>query len=225
MSFTFDERRSDSPFVELVCGTQSQGGGSFISTAGIQWEMVVTKQSDKISFTVRGPETKATPSHIPEDAEFFGIRFKLGTFMPHLPNSDLVDNPVNLPEVTSKSFWLQGASWELPTFDNADTFVARLVHEGLLVREPVVEAAVRGQLTDLSLRSIQRRFLRATGLTYGTLFQIERARQAMAFLEKGVSILDTIDLAGYFDQPHLTRSLKRFMGQTPAQIVRNRGFE
>jgi hypothetical protein len=25
--------------------------------------------------------------------------------------------------------------------------------------------------------------------------------------------------ADYFDQPHLTRSLRRFIGQTPAQIV------
>jgi hypothetical protein len=27
-------------------------------------------------------------------------------------------------------------------------------------------------------------------------------------------------MADYADQPHLTRSLKRFAGQTPAQIVR-----
>ncbi len=34
-----------------------------------------------------------------------------------------------------------------------------------------------------------------------------------------MSILDTVERAGYFDQPHLTRSLKRFIGQTPAQII------
>src|SRR5262249_43436852 len=126
---------------------------------------------------------------------------------------------------TDKSFWFKDASWELPTFDNADTFVERLVREGLLVREPVVEAAVQGQLPDLSLRSVQRRFLRATGLTYGTMFQIERARQAAALLESGVPILDTVDHAGYFDQPHLTRSLKRYWGQTPAEILRGTGSE
>jgi hypothetical protein len=26
--------------------------------------------------------------------------------------------------------------------------------------------------------------------------------------------------AGYFDQPHLTRSLKHFIGQTPAHMIR-----
>jgi AraC-like DNA-binding protein len=25
--------------------------------------------------------------------------------------------------------------------------------------------------------------------------------------------------AGYYDQPHMTRALKRFVGQTPAEII------
>jgi methylphosphotriester-DNA--protein-cysteine methyltransferase len=56
-------------------------------------------------------------------------------------------------------------------------------------------------------------------LTHSALQQIERARQAAALLEQGLSILDVVCEAGYFDQPHLTRSLKRFIGQTPAQIA------
>jgi methylphosphotriester-DNA--protein-cysteine methyltransferase len=48
--------------------------------------------------------------------------------------------------------------------------------------------------------------------------QIERARYATHLLQQGASIPDAILAAGYFDQPHLTRSLKRFIGQTPAQI-------
>ena len=33
-------------------------------------------------------------------------------------------------------------------------------------------------------------------------------------------ILDTVEEAGYFDQSHLTRSLKQWVGHTPAQIIR-----
>jgi len=44
MNFIFEERPSDSPFVEAIWRTQSVGGGSFISTAASRWEMVVTKQ-------------------------------------------------------------------------------------------------------------------------------------------------------------------------------------
>jgi hypothetical protein len=157
--------------------------------------------------------------HFPADGEWLGIRFRLGTVMPHLPASTLVDDAVTLPEAGSRSFWLQGSAWQFPDFENADAFVDRLVRDGLLVREPVVAAAMRGGLHDLSLRSVQRRFLQTTGLSQSTVRQIERARQAMALLQQGASILDAVHAAGYYDQPHLTRSLKRFLGQTPAQIV------
>ena len=52
-----------------------------------------------------------------------------------------------------------------------------------------------------------------------TARQIECARSATLLLQQGVSILDTIQQAGYYDQPHLTRSLGRFIGQTPAQLL------
>jgi methylphosphotriester-DNA--protein-cysteine methyltransferase len=48
--------------------------------------------------------------------------------------------------------------------------------------------------------------------------QIERAHHATALLQQGVSIADTVLAADHFDQPHLTRSLTRHIGQTPAQI-------
>jgi hypothetical protein len=113
-----------------------------------------------------------------------------------------------------------GSTIEFPTFENADTFVDRLVRDGLLVRDPVVEAVLQGQPQDLSVRAVQYRFLQATGLTHRTVQQIERAKYAISLLRQGASIPDTVYQAGYFDQPHLTRALKRFVGQTPAQIAR-----
>jgi AraC-like DNA-binding protein len=220
MQFVFEQRPSNSPFVEMIWRTQSESAGSFMSIAGVQWEMVVMKQYGKSYLTVRGPETKASPAPCPENTEFFGIRFKLGTFMPKFPTSNLVDEAVHLPVETRKAIWIDGSSWEVPDFENADTFVERLVRDNLLVHEPIVDATLQGQLQDVSVRSVQRRFLRATGLTHGAICQIERAQQAVTLLEQGVSILDTVDQAGYTDQPHLTRSLKRLVGQTPAQIAR-----
>ena len=66
---------------------------------------------------------------------------------------------------------------------------------------------------------MQRRFLQATGLTQGAAFRIQRARAATSLLKQGVSILDTVEQTGYFDQPHLTKALKHFVGLTPAQIT------
>lgn len=220
MKFIFDERPSDSAFVDRIWHTQSEGTGSFISVAVCRWEMVIQKQNGNINLTVRGPETKATAAYCSMDGEWLGIVFKLGTFMPHLPSSKLVNRAADLPEATSKSFWLHGSAWQFPNYENVDTFVARLVHEELLVQEPVVEAALQGHLKDLSLRSVQRRFLHTTGLTHKTIQQIERARYAAALLEQGISIPTVAHETGYFDQAHLTNSLQHFRGQTPAQILR-----
>jgi AraC-like DNA-binding protein len=220
MEFNFEERQSDSPLVETVWRTQSERAGTFTSIAASHWEMVVTRLNGRTSITVRGPETKATPADCPPEAEVFGIVFKLGAFMPDLPASSLIDrNDLTLPEATGKSFWLNGSTWQLPSYDNADTFVDRLAHEGLLVHDDVVDAVLQGQPQALSDRSVRRRFLRATGLTAGHIHQIERARYAMQLLQSGRSILDTVYEAGYYDQPHLTRALRHFVGQTPAQIA------
>jgi hypothetical protein len=191
----------------------------FYSIASHQWLMVVTQRDGKSTFTVRGPETIATPLYCDAGGEWVGILFKVGTFMPHLPTSALVDRDLTLPVFGKRSFCLDGTAWEFPSFENADTFVNRLVRKGLLVREPVVDAVLQGQVNEISTRSVQRRYVQATGLTRRMIHQIERARTAMSLLQGGRSILDTVHEAGYYDQPHLTRSLRRFLGQTPAELT------
>ena len=219
----FDEARSsDSPLVELVWRCHSEGAAPFRSIAATNCELVVTRLHGRVSMTVRGPETKALPlGDCPGDGEWLGVVLKLGAFLPDLPTSRLVDSGVNLPVMSGTSFWLSGSTWQFPSYDNADTFIDQLGRSGLLAREPIIEDALRGGLADRSLSAVQRRFLRATGLTRSMVQQIERARYATHLLQQGASIPDTILAAGYFDQPHLTRSLKRFMGQTPAQIREN----
>ena len=220
MIFNFEERLSDSPFVERIWRTQSERTGDFLSVAASQWEMVVSKYRGETTVTVRGPETKATSMHVTLiGGEFFGIVFKYGAFMPHFPVSDLVDGDVDLPDASSKSFWLNGSAWPFPNYENADTFVDRLVRESLLDCDPIIETVLRGEPQELSPRSVQRRVLQATGLTQSSIRQIERARHATMLLQQGISILDTVERAGYSDQAHLTRALKYLIGKTPAQII------
>jgi Helix-turn-helix domain len=217
--FTFERRSSRSPMIEQTWQTRSEPGESFISVAVSHWEMVVTRQRGTARLTVRGPETKASTSPIPADAEFFGIQFSLGTFMPGLLPGQLADGSLTLPQATRTSFWLDGDSWEFPGPDNADVFVDRLVRAGLLVHDPVVPAALQGDVEGWSTRSVERRVSRATGLTRGAIGQIRRAERAVELLCAGMSPLDVAGRAGYADQPHLTRSLTRFAGRTPSQIT------
>jgi AraC-like DNA-binding protein len=223
MDFVFQSRPSDAPFVERVWQTHSERAGCFISAAAIQWEMVLMNYQGQIRFVVRGPATRARRVDFPADAEFFGIVFELGTFMPHLPTVDRLNgNDVTLPESACKTFWLNSAAWQFPDYDNADTFVTRLVRDHVLVRDPIVAAVLQDHQPALSIRALQYRFLRATGLTHKVIQQIERARRARELLGQGTPILDAVNETGYFDQAHLTKALKRFVGQTPAQITRQR---
>src|SRR5258708_11492151 len=125
------------------------------------------------------------------------MRLKQAAFLIPSPARNLVDATVTLTHAMRQTFWLGGSVWQFPVYDNADTFVAWLVREGLFLREPIVGEALQGHLKDLSLRSVQRRFRHATGVTQSTARQIERARFATLLLQQGVSILDTVDQAGY----------------------------
>src|SRR6266404_3190248 len=135
MKFTLEERPSDSSFVERVWRSHSERTGTFLSQAKSCWEIVVTKHEGQTMLTVRGPETKATPMDVQwTEGEFVGIDFRLGTFLPHLPPGQVMDlRDTNLPEASSTSFWLCGSAWPYPDYDNADTFVDRLVRTGLLL--------------------------------------------------------------------------------------------
>lgn len=221
MFINFEDRRSDSPFIERVWCSHSERGDVFTSISACHWEMVVSKHEGKTSLIVRGPETKATSVNCPADGDWFAIRFKLGTYMPLFPPGPLRDrNDIVLPNATSRSFWLKGSAWEYPDFENAEDFVKRLVHRGLVAADPLVNSVIKGNARELSTRTAQRRFLQRTGLTRSAIEQIERARRATLLLRQGHSILDVVFEAGYYDQAHLTRSLKHLVGQTPAQIIR-----
>jgi hypothetical protein len=221
MILVFEDRSSDSPFVERVWRCHSERAGTFLSVAASHCELVVTRHRGRIGVTLRGPETTTSPAECPAEGEWIGIRLAMGAFLPRHPAATLLDRrDVELPAATGRSFWLDGSAWEYPTFDNAEALVSRLARAGVLARDPAVGAVVAGDWSAVSRRSVQRHFLLATGMTHRTYRQIQRARHAAVLLRSGAPIADTVHQAGYFDQAHLTRSLRRLIGTTPARIQR-----
>ncbi len=214
----FEERPSDSPFVERIWMTRSEQSGSFTSISTAFWSMVISKCRGRIAISLHGPETGATCKDFPPDAEWFGITFKLGTFVPDILPGSFIDGHIVLPDTSGRSFSLCHSAWQFPNYENADTFVDRLVRAGILAHEPIMNTVHQRQSPSLSLRTVQYRYLRSTGLSQRTIRQIERARYATSLLKQGMSIFDTVCEAAYSDQPHLTRSLKHFIGLTPAEI-------
>ncbi|MEO3813725.1 helix-turn-helix domain-containing protein [Sphaerisporangium sp. B11E5] len=218
MGLEVESRASGSPYIERVWRSRSHGVERMMSVAAAQWDLVFWEHRGQMSVAVHGPEPAASQAPVPEDATFFGITFSLGSSMPHLPVDRLVGRGVDIPDATHRSFWLKGSTWHVPAYDNAEAFVERMVREGILDRDPIVAAVLDGAPPELSDRTLQRRFVTATGLTRGAVRQIERARQAAVLIKDGVPAHDVIHRLGYFDQPHLARSLSRFIGRTATQL-------
>jgi AraC-like DNA-binding protein len=221
MSLISEERLSDSPYIESVTRGWTMKEGSTIRPAEIHWHMVFVKHSGGTLPLVVGPLTSSGTASWGEGGEILWIKFKLGVFMPHLPAKNYLDGEQTLPDASSERFWWKGAARQFPTYENVETFIERLVRDDDLVRDPVVDAALQDQPVEISARTVRHRFLQATGQTQSHIRQYERAIKAASLLRHGVSILDTVFETGYFDQPHLTRSLKQFVGHTPAQIIRD----
>lgn len=221
-SITCRNRRSDSPYVESIMHGRTLSDDSPTRPAEYHWHMVFVRKDCEARVVFVGPWTTAGVAHYAGGAEILWIKFKLGTFMPHLPAGRFLDTETVLPGASTRSFWLKGSAWEFPDHENAETFVDRLVHNGVLVRDPLVDTVLRGRPQGLSPRTVRHRFLRATGLSKSRIRQIERAQRAATLLQRGNPISDTVHEVGYFDQPHLTRSLKQWIGHTPAQILRSR---
>lgn len=220
MSIIFEERVSDSPYVETVTQGYTASAGSTVRPAESHWHMVFVKVNGRTHSLIVGPWTTSGVASWGEGAEILWVKFKLGAFMPHHPTRKLLDAQRNLPGAGHNAFWLHRSTWRLPDYDNVETFVDWLVRDELLVRDPVVNTVLQDQIPDVSSRTVRHRFLQATGLSHNYIRQMKRAQEAAALLEQDVPILDVVYELGYYDQPHLTRSLKQFIGYTPGQITR-----
>ncbi len=215
-----EDRPSESPYVHRVWRSRASGVARMTSIATSNWEFVFWRHEGRTHAAVRGPETTASSVEVPDGSESFGITFAHGTSMPHLPPARLVDSALASPHASTTRFVLRGEDWHIPDFESAEQFVARLVREGVVMRDPLVDEIVAGGRPDVGTRSVQRRVAAATGLTPGSIRQIERARQAAILLGDGLAPLEVATRLGYYDQPHLARSLARFIGRTATELRR-----
>ncbi len=220
MIVNLKERSSDSPYLEAVMQGYTAVPGSTIRPAESHWHMVFVKVNGRTHSLAVGPLTTSGLASWGDGAEILWVKFKLGTFMPHWPTRKFLDSETNLPGASRNTFWLHSSTWQLPDYENVETFVDWLARDDLLVSDPVVNTVLQDRRPDVSPRTVRHRFLQATGLSHNYIRQMKRAQEAAALLEQGVPILDVVFELGYYDQPHLTRSLKQFIGYTPGQVAR-----
>ncbi|WP_227984428.1 helix-turn-helix domain-containing protein [Nocardia spumae] len=214
----FETRSSDSAWISSVWTCRSAQVSAMTSVATETWGLVFWEQNGVPFAAVTGPETRTGNAPVPEGASFVGIQFAVGTSLRMVAAESLVDSGIVLPDVTARSFRLDGSRWETPHADDAEALVERLVRDGTVGLDPVVAAAQRGARPAVTDRTLERRFRAATGLTRGAVRQIERARTAATLLAAGESPGDVVGKLGYYDEPHLARALRRYVGRTARQL-------
>ncbi|GAA3908811.1 AraC family transcriptional regulator [Amorphoplanes auranticolor] len=219
----FETRRSDSPWVDAVWTCASEQVTAMTSVAGVRCGLVFWQQAGRAYAGITGPETRTGTAPVPEGASFTGIELAVGTSLRAVPTPALVDGGIGLPDTTRRTFRLDGTRWETPGPDDAEALVVRLVRAGTLVRDPLVADVLRGHHPAVSQRSVERRFRAATGLTRGAVRQIERARTAAELLAAGDPAADVVAKLDYFDEPHLARALRCYVGRTAGQLREGEG--
>ncbi|WP_431987389.1 helix-turn-helix domain-containing protein [Streptomyces griseoflavus] len=218
MGLQFEARLSDSPWVDTVWTCTSEQVTAMTSVAGVRWGLVFWERDGRAHAAVTGPETRAGTAPVPEGAIFTGIDFAVGTHLRTVPAPALTDGGIVLPDTSRRTFRLDDARWPTPGPDDAECLVERLVQAGVVVRDPLVAEVLRGHRPAVSGRTVERRFRAATGLTRGGIRQIERARTAAELLAAGAPATDVAAGLGYFDEPHLARALRRYVGRTAGQL-------
>ncbi|MFG3558141.1 helix-turn-helix domain-containing protein [Micromonospora sp. NPDC047557] len=218
MGLQFTTRRSDSPWVDTVWTCTSEQTTSMTSVAGARWGLVFWEQAGRTYSGITGPETRTGTAPVPQGATFTGIEFAVGTSLRAVPAPTLVDGGIGLPDTTHRTFRLDGARWETPGPDDVEALVDRLVRAGTVVRDLLVVDVLRGHRPAASERTVERRFRAATGLSRGAVRQIERARTAAELLAAGDPTAHVVAKLDYYDEPHLARALRAYVGRTVGQL-------
>jgi AraC-like DNA-binding protein len=191
-----------------------------------------------IGMRVAGPLSRfVRPPDLPH-MHAFGARFHPGIapYLLHTPASALVDGHVFLDEIDARFATrlherlgnTDGTAERVRAF--ADELWRRLRHvdePDRSVREAVrvlarpgttvAEAAARAFVSE---RQLQRRFRDDVGYSPKTLQRVLRFDRFMRVLrEPRIDLATAAALAGYADQPHLTREARRLSGLSPRQLL------
>ena len=216
-------RASDSPFVAAISLVSYDGQAPDSTVPDGMWDLVVQRHAGTVAVLQTGTITRPAELGYGSGDEHLSISFKPGVYMPRLPGARMVDRSVLRPAISTRRFELDADVFEIPSFENAEGLVDRLVERGLIVRDDIVADVAEGRPVAISTRTVQRHFLWALGLTPKQLAQIQRANRAVDQLEGGQAPVDVAFDLDYADQSHLTRSLQRFIGRTPGEIASPRG--
>ncbi|HJP96137.1 MAG TPA: AraC family transcriptional regulator [Candidatus Saccharimonadales bacterium] len=212
-------RESSSPYIDRVWRSHNVTDGTYRATPDGSWDIIVLIQQDgSRSVMLAGQATE--PMDVPYTAGTSSvvISFAAGAYLPSYSGKKMLNLAEMLPNSGPDHFVLAGKTFATPTFDTAEKLVASMLAEGLLKMDDVVASILNGNTKALSDRAKQRHFLDVTGLTRKSLEQIQRAQEAVRQLQSGKKPIEVAADAGFTDQAHLAKSLKKIMRSKPSDV-------
>lgn len=211
-------RLSDSPYIQSVWEGIALRDGIHKTAADGTIDLTFQTRCGIRRLLLSGPTSKAQTALFEAGDEILTIRLRTGIHIPTLAGTAITDVNMSLPSFSSARFWWQHTALTFPTFDTIETFADHLARLNLLRRDIVVEDALAARIRDVSLRTVQRHFLGATGLTMGRIRQIRRAEQARNLLTGPYTLTAIAYETGYSNPGHMTHAFNYFFGQTPSAL-------
>lgn len=219
MTQKHESRKSDNPYIETIWRTHNLTDGMYYATPDASWDLIIAINPNGAKFAfLTGQATKPQTIPYEKGSSSVVISFTPGAYMPEYPGDTLLDKSEFLPNFDDEHFMLAGHTFAFPTFEIAEQLVEKFVRLGILTSDKIVDDVMKGKRAALSERAIQRHFVRTTGMTQKYLEQIHRAQLAVRLLKKGEKPLDAAADAGYTDQSHLAKSLKKIMHRKPSDV-------
>jgi len=215
MAIAYEEKVSPSPLVDFVFQSEDLTDGVYVASADARWDMIFTTCPDGSKRVLLcGPSFQSRQVPYSPGYKHVGICYQPWAVFAGIPIAAMLNETSWLPMASPDTFVMQGSTWNMPTYENVDRFVAQQVKRGLLREDPMIRDVLENKPVDRSIRSIQRHFVKTIGMSPRRVRQINAARTAVRLLQQGHTLSDVAYQLDYADLAHMTRMLRRFTGYT-----------
>lgn len=217
------ERAGSSALVRTVWSAAVEEPGRYPVAGSEYWGLSFIRRADETTAAeLDGPCLTLRVVEGVVGESYWGVELAPHVVVPGAGKQAVLGATVPLP-VRDGEVQLAGRWWPVPDVDDVERWVLDVAADGGLVADEDIAEALAGDRTGASARTWQRRYRRTVGLTSSQVAQLRRAQHAFVLLQGGASPAEAAAVAGFADQPHLTRALRMIRGLTPAAIIAAHG--
>ncbi|MFN3599916.1 MAG: helix-turn-helix domain-containing protein [Dietzia sp.] len=214
-------REWELPQAEVRCAwsVEATTGGWWTQPATEFWGLGFSSTAGGVRVELVGPAAHPQRFELQAGDRAWGVELHAHVFLRVLSKASI--ELVQVLPSDAGGFRLGDRDHAIPDQHHLGELIDELVAEGVLSTDPTVALALSGR-GQQGGRTLRRHVRGVAGLNRQQIAGIERARTAFRLLSEGVGISDVVELAGYSDQAHLTRSLRALAGRTPREILSGR---